>query len=206
MDHEVAQTVHGEAYRLADPWICIVCGDSSPFEAHLCDACPTADWGKRFTREVSSDEASEGILRLQRGMRLSLAGAIDCFKQLQHTLQDYTGTARDFFQALQAFMADPRCTGTSQGNCLRPPDLDDLNTGAAAIDWAWRQALLSCPLCRLHSCKVLLAFQEDKRHGLEPGATTKEVERRTRERRLAQRVAAVRDGSVESIVRSALDR
>jgi hypothetical protein len=191
-----------EKYRLADPFICLVCGGADPEGMHFC--CPVDEWGDRFTRVVEQSERNEQIAKLAAALRITYQGAEQEVSLIGHKWGDYSEVARAFASALADFRV-------FVGSRVHPEDCGDCTVLDEALveqhpieRGLWPKVPGRCPLARLHFLLVTLACCEDARHDLPPGSTQHEIERRTRERHVAQQLERLQGATVGEIVNRTL--
>lgn len=191
MTSEEVEGLHTEAYRLADPFVCLVCGAPAMHPgAHLCGSCSFDTWGDRFTWIPTDRERSERLSTIAYGLRISISQVQKTYGDLID-VHDYSDMAINLIRSIVRFIRSDR---RHNGSCL---DLSD------TIDGTERTGV-TCPCCLLHWDLVWLAANEDRRHGLSEGATFAEVERFQRERKVRAKLEQVADLSVDDIVQRSL--
>lgn len=185
-----------EKYRFADIRTCLVCGEAVDpnYLPHMCSACLAADsWGGRFTWQRTADQANEMYGRVAARLGTSVAHVQNTYGDI--TTVDYTNEVVELLRWIVRY----RQSGTEHaGKCYQPDTSEDEFRMRVEL------ATATCPLCRLHWQRGIVAVNEDHRHGLEPGATTTALEKQARADKLARRAEQLNSTSLDEIVDNAL--
>ena len=201
----MSTTLVDEAFRLVDPFTCLVCGAQAASGRHLCGDCPPEAWGDRFIREPAPGERLEAIAKMADWMGLTIQGAENEVETIGYTWGDYTEHATAFFKALD------KLTVWGLAGAAHPSDCEDCSganipaSSAPAVHHAMFLLDIKCPLFEVHIRLINLACFEDLRHGLDVGVTFAEIERVARDRRIAERLAKIADRRLDDIVTGVLD-
>lgn len=167
-----------------------------PTGTHMC--CPQDTWSDRFTYEVTTAERTQRTAELADAMRWTYPTAADYVDTSPVQMGNYNTHARNFLEALHAFGSRGPHPEPCE-DCASFKDSDQWLTHPVDISW-WPVMSERCPVARLHFTLVILSLDEDRRHGLESGATLTEQNRRTQEREVAQKRARLKGTTVEEIV------
>jgi len=189
-----------ERYLLADPFVCLICGRPSEYGIHYCgDASCRADDG-RFVHIATDQEIAEQTAGIASSLGITYAAAQQEVSLLGHKWGDYSEHAKTFFRALHDYRnSQCDCRGDCP-DCVGNPPPSDYHP----ISMMMWQVSIECPFYKLHTSLFMLTHYEDRRHGLSPGSTWAEMERRDRNKRIASRLENIQGKSVMDIIDNAL--
>lgn len=200
-------TTESERFRLADPFLCLVCGGESG-GVHWCGQCQTMEpeavkvvFESRFRWTPSQLYLNQVAAESSEYMGVKAAWWLDNYAPLLTEKCNYSEFAKEFFRAFSMFLSD-RPSEHGKDRCF---SVESMAASSLSGDIGPEQSSrVECALCRFDLARFLLSTQEDKRHGLNLGDTEAEWRRLGVERSVVRKQRDIADLDLSQIVENSM--